>query len=157
MKKFILLGVLSMLFFYSCSTSNNDAVNRSSQRIVRGTWNLDKVTYSENMVKVKAFDEFDAQCLTNSTWYFVSNNYTGNFTLQGGNNCPSGVQSFSWYINNQDALVLKLLNDGDKARKVTTGTIYQFQSSSENEFTLNQVINGVKISYHFTRLSTGKL
>ncbi|MDR1876798.1 MAG: hypothetical protein LBQ84_04170, partial [Flavobacteriaceae bacterium] len=60
MKKLILKGIVSMFLFYSCSGSNPYAVNRPSQREVRGTWNLDKVSYSENMVKVKAFDEYDA-------------------------------------------------------------------------------------------------
>ncbi len=151
------IGILSMFFFYSCSSTNPTAVNRPSQRDIRGTWNLDKVTYSETMVKVKAFDAYDAQCLTNSTWYFIANNNTGNFTLSGGAGCPSGVQNFTWYVDKQDMFILKLLNEGDKARKVTTGTTYLFKNISENEFNLSQVISGVTITYHFTKLASGKL
>lgn len=157
MKKLIILGILSMFIFYSCSSSNSVALDRSSQRDVRGTWNLDRVSYSENMVKVKAFDEYDAQCLKNSVWYFIANNNRGNFTLQGGNTCPALTQNFTWYIDKQNMFVLKLLNEGDKARKVTTGTTYLYEILSENEFKLSQVISGVTITYHFSKLSSGKL
>ncbi|PQL90981.1 lipocalin family protein [Apibacter adventoris] len=153
MKKIIFLGILSLFLVYSCKTT----IDRSSQRQLIGTWNLDKVTYSDNFVKVKAFDEYDAQCLKNSTWYFVSNNNTGNFTLPGGNDCPSYTQKFTWYIDPQGMLGLKLINEGERARKVTTGTIYQVQNISDTEFNLNQVISGVKITYHFSQLSKGKL
>jgi hypothetical protein len=132
-------------------------MNRSSQKGLPGTWNLDRVSYSESMVKVKAFDEYDAQCLKNSTWFFVANNNTGNFTFPGESGCPSGTQKFTWYIDKQDMFILKLLNEGDKARKVTVGTTYLFQSISENEFKLSQVVSGLTITYHFSKLSSGKL
>ena len=157
MKKLLFMGIMSMFIFYSCSSSNSTSLNRPSQREVRGTWNLDNVTYSENMVKVKAFDEYDAQCLKNSTWYFVANNNSGNFIITQGGECPSLTQQFKWYIDSQNMFVLKLLNEGDKARKVSTGTTYQYQDISDSEFILNQVISGVKISYHFSKLADGKL
>jgi hypothetical protein len=152
MKKLMFKGIISIFLFYSCSSSNPTAVNRPLQKDVRGTWSLDNVSYSESMVKVKAFDEYDAQCLKNSAWYFVANNNSGNFTLPGEANCPNRTQNFTWYIDKQDMFILKLLNEGDKARKVTTGTTYLFQSISGNEFKLSQTISGITITYHFTKL-----
>jgi hypothetical protein len=52
--------------------------------------------------------------------------------------------------------ILKLLNEGEKARKVTTGTTYLFHSISENEFKLSQVVSGLTITYHFSKSSSEK-
>ncbi len=165
MKNLIFTGIVSLFLFYSCASNNSSSdssynphkMNTGSQKELIGTWNLDNVSYSEDLVKVKAFDLYDAQCLKNSTWFFVNNNHTGNFTLNSGGECPSSTQNFTWYIDQQNMFILKLLGEGDKARKVTTGTTYLFQSISENEFTLTQQISGVKIAYHFTKLSSKKI
>ncbi len=167
MRKLIFISIVNLFLVYSCASSNSDSSgsgssnpnkrNMGAQKELIGTWNLDDVSYSESLVKVKAFDLYDAQCLKNSTWFFVSNNNTGNFTLTSGGECPSSTQKFTWYIDQQNMFILKLLGEGDKAKKVTTGTTYLFQSISENEFTLTQQVNEVKIAYHFTKLSSKKL
>ncbi|MDR1876820.1 MAG: hypothetical protein LBQ84_04280, partial [Flavobacteriaceae bacterium] len=66
------------------------------------------------------------------------------------------TQNFTWYIDKQDMFILKLLNEGEKARKVTTGTTYLFHSISENEFKLSQVVSGLTITYHFSKSSSEK-
>lgn len=144
-----------MFFLYSC----NSSMDVTAQKGLIGTWTLDNVTYSESAVKVKAFDEYDAQCLKNSTWFFVANNNTGTFTLNNPTaNCPAVTQNFTWYIDPQGMFILKRLNEGDKARKVDVGTVYQFISNPNGEtFVLAQIISGLQITYHFTKISNKKI
>ena len=154
MKKIILLAVLSSILLYSCKSSMDVA----AQKGLIGTWTLDNVSYSESLVKVTAFDEYDAQCLKNSSWFFVANNNTGTFTLNANaSSCPAVTQNFIWSIDPTGMFILKRLNEGDKARKVTEGTVYQFSSPSADTFTLRQIISGVTITYHFTKVSNKKV
>ena len=152
MKKIILLAVLSSFLLYSC----NSSMDVTAQKGLIGTWTLDNVSYSESLVKVTAFGEYDAQCLRNSSWFFVANNNSGTFTLNASG-CPAVTQNFTWYIDPQGMFVLKRLNEGDKARKVTEGTVYQFSNPSTDTFTLRQVISGVTVTYHFTKVSNKKV
>lgn len=150
MKSYLIMLASSILLFISC----NSTVNVDSIKNIRGRWQVTNVSYSENLVRVKAFNEFDAKCFTGSEWFFIGNNNTGTYSLGSGTDCPSiQNQKFTWYVDKQNNFILKRIFEGENARKVTEGTIYQLSNETPSSFNLSQTIDGVTITYKFNKIS----
>jgi len=135
MRKLIVLGVLAVLFGACKSTSaTNTKVDRKSQVAIKGNWAITSVTYpGSEYIKVNSFNLADSQCFVGSTWKFISNNDKGEMALT---QCGSFASPIRWFVNKDGQMVLKVLNAGEKAKKVRDGYVLNVANQSEQSFQL---------------------
>jgi len=124
---------------------------------MKGDWVISSVTYpGSEFIKVQSFNLADSQCFQGSNWKLVSNNNKGEMSLTKSD-CPSFSSPISWFVNKDGQFVLKVLNAGDKAKKVRDGYILNMANQSENSFQLIDKINvGGKMTdvvYQFEKLN----
>jgi len=142
MRKFILFGALSLLFL-SCksSTVTNTKLDRSSQVSIKGNWTLTSVRYpGSDYIKVTTFEIADSKCFEGSRWKFISNNNSGELALTKSN-CPAFSSPIKWFVNKDGQFVLKILDAGEKAKRVRDGYILTLAAATENSFQLIDRIN----------------
>ena len=142
MRKLLLLSMLT-IFFVSCKSKSvtNTAVDNKTERMMKGNWVISSVTYpGSEYIKVQSFDLADSQCFEGSTWKFISNNNKGDMALMK-QDCMSFSSPISWFVNKEGQFVLKVLNAGEKAKKVRDGYILNMANQSENSFQLVDKIN----------------
>lgn len=142
MRKLLLLSMLT-LFFVSCKSKSvtNTAVDNKTERMMKGNWVISSVTYpGSEYIKVQSFDLADSQCFEGSTWKFISNNNKGDMALMK-QDCMSFSSPISWFVNKEGQFVLKVLNAGEKAKKVRNGYILNMANQTENSFQLVDKIN----------------
>lgn len=131
------------IFFVSCKSKSvtNTAVDNKTERMMKGNWVISSVTYpGSEYIKVQSFDLADSQCFEGSTWKFISNNNKGDMALMK-QDCMSFSSPISWFVNKEGQFVLKVLNAGEKAKKVRDGYILNMANQSENSFQLVDKIN----------------
>ncbi len=157
MKKAIL--ILAVVFFaVSCKSTQpiaNTKKNRSSEIALKGNWTITNVSYpGSEYIKVNSFDIADSKCFYGSTWSFVSNNNKGTMSITAPD-CPSMESPITWYINDNNRFVMKILNAGVKAKKAREGYILDVRNQSENSFELVDHINvgstPTDVVYTFTK------
>lgn len=158
MKKLIFLAIFAMMIFACKSKSPTDTkLDRKSASMMNGTWTLDKVTTpTSNYIKVNAFQLADAQCFEGSRWKLVSNNNKGEMSLSNpGSECPAFSSPLTWFLNKDGQFVLKLLNAGEKARKVRDGYVLGVANQTATSFELIDMVDvgGSKanVVYHFVK------
>ena len=153
--KFILL--LPVLFLvFSCKTNTATKVDNATERALKGDWEITSVKYpGSDVIKVNSFNIADAQCMVGSQWKLVSNNNTGTMIVQKSG-CPSFESPITWFINKDGNFVMKILDTGEKAKRVQEGYILTVSNISENNFDLIDKINvGGKMTdvvYSFRRI-----
>lgn len=137
MKKVILLCTLAVLMFACKSTSvTSTNTDRKSQVAMKGNWVISSVTYpGSQYVKVNTFQIADSECFVGSNWKLVSNNNKGEMALTKPG-CVSFSSPITWFVNNEGQFVLKVLNAGEKARKVREGYILRVANQTETSFQL---------------------
>jgi uncharacterized lipoprotein NlpE involved in copper resistance len=161
MKKLILTFMLAVMVFGCKSKSATDThVDNKTERVIKGTWRIDNVTTpGSNYIKVNALQLADAKCFEGSTWKFVSNNNKGEMALNSAGDCPTFSSPITWFINQQGQFVLKVLNAGEKAKKVRDGYVLDVANVTENSFDLIDHVDVAgkmsNVTYHFTK--TGKI
>jgi hypothetical protein len=145
------------LVIFSCkSTSATDTkLNKGAQVAMKGNWVISSVTYpGSEVIKVNSFQLADSKCFEGSTWKFISNNNKGEMALTSYN-CPAFSSPITWFVNKEGQFVLKVLDAGEKAKKVRDGYILYVANQSENSFQLIDKINvGGKMTdvvYQFQR------
>lgn len=141
MKKIIATMILAVLVFACKSNSaTTTKLDRSSQVMIKGNWVLTSVSYpGSDVIAVNSFQLADSKCFEGSMWRFISNNNKGEMSLT-----KPGCQFSSpitWFINRDGKFVLKVLNAGEKARKVRDGYVLDVANQSENSFQLVDKIN----------------
>ena len=158
MKKLILLSVFAVLLI-SCKSKSvtNTKVDNKTERVIKGNWQISSVDYpGSEYIKVNAFQLADAQCFVGSTWKFVSNNNKGEMALTK-TSCPAFSSPITWFINKDGQFVLKVLNAGEKAKKVRDGYILNVANVTETSFQLLDTIDvGGKMTnvvYQFTKVN----
>jgi hypothetical protein len=124
---------------------------------MKGDWVISSVTYpGSEFIKVQSFNLADSQCFEGSNWKFISNNNKGDMSLTKSD-CPLFSSPISWFVNKDGQFVLKVLNAGDKAKKVRDGYILNVANQSESSFQLVDKINvGGKMTdvvYQFEKLN----
>lgn len=142
MKKIILLAAMSFLLF-SCKTSSvtDKKLDRSAQVAIKGNWVISSVSYpGSEYITVNSFQLADSKCFVGSTWKFVSNNNKGNMALTKYD-CPVFSSPITWLVNSQGQFVLKILDAGEKARKVRDGYVLYIANQTETSFQLIDKIN----------------
>ena len=153
--KFILLIPVLFLVF-SCKTNTATKVDNATERALKGDWEITAVNYpGSDVIKVNSFNIAQAQCMVGSQWKFVSNNNTGAMNVQKAG-CPSFASPITWFINKDGNFVMKILDTGEKAKRVQEGYILTVSNISENNFDLIDKINvGGKMTdvvYSFRRI-----
>lgn len=150
MKKILLLS-LTVILFVSCKATHSI----SAQNKLKGDWQVENVTYSENDINVKAFGLISAKCFEGSVWNFVPNNQTGNLKSISNGTCSLQESDFKWYITPENQFGLKFMQDNVKAKEVLKGYLFDINMQTEDSFTLTQNVNfegeTIKIKYQFTK------
>lgn len=157
MKKIFFLTALALMLF-SCKTSSvaGKKLDKSAQVAAKGNWVLTSVTYpGSEYIKVNSFDIADSKCFEGSTWKFVSNNNKGNMVLTNSN-CTAFSSPITWYINTDGEFVLKVLNAGEKAKRVRAGYILHVANQTPDAFQLvdkgsNVAGKTIDVIYQFQR------
>jgi len=137
MKKIFFLAALAVML-YSCKTTlvTTKKLDKSAQVAIKGNWVLTAVTYpGSEYIKVNSFDIADSKCFEGSTWKFVSNNNKGNMALTKFD-CPVFSSPITWFINTEGEFILKVLDAGEKAKRVRAGYILQVANQSQDSFQL---------------------
>lgn len=99
-KNTLLLGLL-VFILGSCGSGK---VVRASQKVLKGHWSLDQITYSEQgTFNVNLFHDASATCFETSTWRFIPNNNTGYYSIEGASCTSTGDQHFVFHIQEVDA------------------------------------------------------
>ncbi|AMA49334.1 hypothetical protein AX766_00660 [Flavobacterium covae] len=157
MKKLVLMTAMLGVMI-SCKPKQSlvtTSVNRKTQVSLKGDWVVSGVEYAgSEYFKVTSFEIADAKCFEGSEWHLVSNNDSGNMTLNKVG-CPSYASDIKWYVTDENQMVLKFIKEGEKPRKVTSGYILIVSNVTQNTFDLTnkvQVGNSAgKVVYHFRR------
>jgi hypothetical protein len=142
MKKIIFLTAIALVLF-SCKTASitNAKTDRSAQVALKGNWVISSVTYpGSEYIKVNSFQLADSQCFVGSAWKFVSNNNKGTMALTKFD-CPVFSSPIKWYINADGEFILKVLDAGEKAKKVRDGYVLYVANQTETSFQLIDKIN----------------
>lgn len=142
MKKLFLLSVLT-LFVVSCKSTSatNTKVDNTKERNMRGEWVISSVTYiGSEYIKVQSFGLADSQCFEGSKWKLVANNNKGEMSLTKSD-CMSFSSPITWFVNKDGQFVLKVLNAGEKAKKVRDGYVLDVANQTENSFQLIDMVN----------------
>jgi hypothetical protein len=122
-------------------TSLSTKLDKSTQVALKGNWVLTNVSYpGSEYIKVNSFDLADSKCFIGSTWSFISNNNKGTMALTAPS-CTGFSSPIVWSINNQGLFVLKILNAGEKAKKVRDGYLLKVAGVTESSFQLIDNIN----------------
>lgn len=154
MKNLMYLG-FAAIFFISC---NNSKVVADSEKLMRGNWTVSDVSIdgiNQSYVDVKVFDEANSKCFEGSSWYLVQNNATGNYTLNGGGDCPSATTKVKWFIteeNGQMFFNFKKVYEGEKPKNVVDGYKMRVSSNTGSTIVLAQdlMFEGKPISVNYT-------
>jgi curli biogenesis system outer membrane secretion channel CsgG len=137
MKKIILLVALSTALF-ACKTSSvtSGKLDHKSEVAMKGNWVISSVSYpGSDYIKVSSFQIADSKCFVGSTWKFISNNNKGTMNLTDAN-CPAFSSPITWFVNKEGQFVLKILDAGEKAKKVRDGYVLGVANQTETSFQL---------------------
>jgi len=150
--------MFAVLLFSCKSTSvTNTKLDNKTERLIKGNYVVSSVDYpGSEYIKVNAFQLADSQCFVGSTWKFVSNNNKGEMALTKSG-CPAFSSPITWFVNKDGQFVLKVLDAGEKAKKVRDGYILNVSNATESSFQLIDKIDvGGKMTdvvYQFTRVN----
>ena len=142
MKKIFLLSMLT-LFFVSCKSTSatNTKVDNTKERLMKGEWTISSVSYiGSEYIKVQSFGLADSKCFEGSKWKLISNNNKGDMALTKAD-CMSFSSPITWFVNKDGQFVLKVLNAGEKAKKVRDGYVLDVANQTETSFQLIDMIN----------------
>jgi len=157
MKKLLLLGLV--VFMVSCKTKSvtSTTLDQKAERAIKGNFTVVSVAYpGSEYIKVNSFDIADSKCFEGSTWKFISNNNKGNMALTSAN-CAAFSSPITWFVNKEGQFVLKVLDAGEKAKKVRSGYVLTLANQTETSFQLIDKINvgnkPIDVIYQFNKTS----
>src|SRR5690606_28221807 len=144
MKKLLFVFFAAFLIA-SCGPSKQATEARAT---FKGDWVLNSITYHNNQgnFNVTIFYEASASCYQGSTWSFVSNNNTRNYTLQSPDCMNPGERYFNWSIDEENTpagMFDFLLKPTDERNRSTTGNQgfrINLVQLSENSMTWEQTV-----------------
>ncbi|WP_418263819.1 hypothetical protein [Flavobacterium faecale] len=142
MRKIILIGAMSLMLF-ACKTSSitNTKLDKKAEVAMKGNWVITSVSYpGSDYIKVNSFQLADSKCFEGSAWKLVSNNNKGTMDLTSAN-CAAFSSPITWFVNQEGQFVLKVLNAGEKAKKVRDGYVLTVANQTETSFQLIDKIN----------------
>lgn len=158
MSKIFLLGIVSIVLLTSCAESK---VVIDSESKMRGDWIISNVSYdgiNPKYINTKVFDEADPKCYIGSEWHLVQNNNSGNYTLNGSENCPSGITNIKWFVSDEGGNTyfnFKRIYEGEKPKNVTDGYKLKITNNNGSMIILRQDISfegkTIGINYTFSK------
>jgi len=157
MKKSIALIAVALVVFACKTTSVTSAkLDRSSQVEIKGDWKITSVTYpGSDYITVNSLQIADSKCFVGSTWKFISNNNKGEMALTKLD-CPAFSSPITWFVNKEGQFVLKILDAGEKAKKVRDGYVFRLANQTETSFQLIDVISvggqNKELTYQFEKI-----
>lgn len=153
MKKTITIMVLAILLVACKSKSGTTAepvktepvsttkLDRNAQVAIKGNWVISSVSYpGSDFIKVSSFEIADSKCFEGSSWNFISNNNKGSMSLTKAD-CIAFTSPIVWSVNKGGQFVLKVLNAGEKAKRVRDGYVLSLANQTETSFQLVDKIN----------------
>ena len=130
----IFLAVLA----FSCSSSKS-GVAKPSKKTLKGTWEVTNIKFvgDKGLSKAFMFDLADSACFKNSQWVFIPNNGSGKFTTSATTSqCEVMTNRIHWSFydsgSGSSQFQFKYIDDGTKAKNVTTGYRGNIDSLNEN-------------------------
>lgn len=98
MKKLILLTAIAVTMF-SCGPSKTVT---DSYKVMKGYWTLTEISYdTPGKYNITLLDDGPASCFEGSTWRFIPNNNTGQYTIEDPN-CDTGERHFIFTVQEID-------------------------------------------------------
>jgi hypothetical protein len=138
-----------VFFLVGCKSKSvtNTKLDNKTEVALKGNWTISSVTFpGSEYFKVNSFQIADSKCFVGSTWKLVSNNNKGEMAINSSS-CASFESPITWFVNKEGNFVMKVLNAGDKAKKVKEGYVLQVANVSESSF---QLIDRVDIGGKLT-------
>ena len=155
-KKIITLMIVAVSLF-ACKTTSvtSTKLDRGSQVGIKGNWVITNVSYpGSDYIKVNSFQIADSKCFVGSTWNFISNNNKGSMALTK-TDCVAFSSPIVWSVNKEGEFVLKILDAGEKSKKVRDGYVLRVANQTETSFQLVDVINvggqNKEVTYQFEK------
>jgi hypothetical protein len=149
MKRNLAIALLTVFFLVGCKSKSvtNTKLDNKTEVALKGNWTISSVTFpGSEYFKVNSFQIADSKCFVGSTWKLVSNNNKGEMAINSPS-CASFESPITWFVNKEGNFVMKVLNAGDKAKKVKEGYVLQVANVSESSF---QLIDRVDIGGKLT-------
>ncbi|MFN3639471.1 MAG: lipocalin family protein [Flavobacterium sp.] len=116
-------------------------MDNKTERGMNGNWTITSVAYpGSEVIKVSSFEIADSQCFVGSKWRFISNNNKGQMELNR-TGCSAFSSPITWFVNKEGNLVMKVLDAGEKAKRVREGYVLKVANLGENSFQLVDRIN----------------
>ena len=157
MRKFILLMIV-LATVMACGPKTV----QESKKVIRGYWNLDEITYSEEgTFNITMMRDTSKECFEGSSWRFIPNNNTGQYAISNSD-CPTGDRHFIFTIQEVDpatGLYDFLLKPTDEKKKSEDNTGFRFRLAklSNNSMTWEQTVSldgsPFTISMNFSKTS----
>ena len=150
------------LLLFACKSKSGTStpvastkLDRSSQVAIKGDWVVTNVSYpGSDYIVVNSFQIADSKCFVGSKWNFISNNNKGSMSLTKSG-CPAFSSPIVWSINKEGLLVLKIVEAGTKAKKVTQGYLLRLANQTKTSFQLIDIINvggqNKEVTYQFEK------
>lgn len=154
----ISVSLIAILLF-ACKTTSvtSTKLDRTSQVDIKGNWTLSSVTYpGSDYIKVNSFQIADSKCFEGSAWKFISNNNKGSMGL-AKTGCPTFSSPITWFVNKEGQFVLKILEAGEKAKKVRDGYVLKLENQTDASFQLIDKIDvggkPTEVVYQFQKIN----
>ncbi|EPR72207.1 hypothetical protein ADIWIN_2707 [Winogradskyella psychrotolerans RS-3] len=155
MKKIALLCLT--VCFLACGSSKTV---RQSKKTIKGDWTLTSIKSSAiGDLKITLLNDAEKACFENSTWQFIPNNNTGNYTLSGMS-CDTEQRYFAFTIDevNEDTglynFLLKPTNEKGKS-ETNVGFRLELTALSETTMQWQQLVTlegrPITITMNFTK------
>lgn len=155
MRRMVLFVLL--LGLIACKSNPTTSLDKKAEVAIKGNWEITSVSYpGSDVISVNSFDIADSKCFIGSKWKFVSNNNTGTMTIQK-KDCHSFSSPITWYINKEGNFVMKVINPGEKAKRVKEGYVLRIANQTTTTFQLvDKIVVGgstADIVYQFIKIN----
>lgn len=149
--------MIAAVLLTACKSTSvtSTKLDRSAQVGIKGNWVITNITTpGSNYIGINSFQIAESTCFVGSTWNFISNNNKGSMTLTKSD-CPAFSSPIKWSVNKEGQFVLKILNAGEKAKKVRDGYVLRFANPTETSFQLIDNVNiagqNKEVTYQFVK------
>lgn len=137
--------LLSLIIITLLSCGGTKTV-RVSKKVMKGDWTLSSINYNQpGTFKVKLLNDASKECFEGSTWQFIPNNNTGNYTVNN-TNCSIGMRYFIFTIQEIDEstglydFLLKPTNEKKKS-ETNSGFRLQLTQLSDTDMQWRQTVS----------------
>lgn len=118
---------------------NPPKVVQDSYKVMKGYWTLDEITYdTAGKFNVSLFNDATAECFEGSTWRFIPNNNTGNYTIEK-TGCDGGERHFVFTvqeIDKQTGLYHFMLKPTNEKKKSDTNAGFRLELAQLGDYSM---------------------